>query len=124
MTGVALCDGGDERELTVHNLQEYVHLLSQLWLADGVHAQAMAFRDGIEDVFPVSALSPFTLLELQTLLCGTMSIKWSEAELQRHLHPSGGYTKHSKVGGRDPRRVAHQRSVVGAWRTEVEHASA
>ena len=26
-----------------------------------------------------------------------MSIEWSEAELQRHLHPSGGYTKHSKI---------------------------
>ena len=26
-----------------------------------------------------------------------MSIVWSEAELQRHLHPSGGYTKHSKI---------------------------
>lgn len=30
-------------------------------------------------------------------LCGTMSIEWSEAELLRHLHPSGGYTKHSKL---------------------------
>ena len=26
-----------------------------------------------------------------------MSIEWSEGELQRHIHPSGGYTKHSKV---------------------------
>ncbi|KAL1525929.1 hypothetical protein AB1Y20_020755 [Prymnesium parvum] len=97
VTGAPLCDLGDERELTVHNLQEYVHLLAQLWLADGVHAQALAFRRGIEDVFPFSMLEPFTLQELQTLLCGTMSIEWSEAELQRHLHPSGGYTKHSKV---------------------------
>ncbi|KAL3920857.1 MAG: hypothetical protein SGPRY_005104, partial [Prymnesium sp.] len=97
VTGSPLCDSGEERELTVHNLQEYVHLLAQLWLADGVHAQAVAFRQGLEDVFPLSTLQPFTLLELQTLLCGTMSIEWSETELQRHLHPSGGYTKHSKV---------------------------
>ena len=26
-----------------------------------------------------------------------MRIEWGEAELQRHIHPSGGYTKHSKV---------------------------
>ena len=60
-------------------------------------AQAAAFREGIDEVFPSASLAPFTLAELQTLLCGTMSIEWSEAELQRHLHPSGGYTKHSKI---------------------------
>lgn len=26
-----------------------------------------------------------------------MRIEWTEAELQRHIHPTGGYTKHSKV---------------------------
>ena len=26
-----------------------------------------------------------------------MTIEWSEAELQRHLHPTGGYTKHSTI---------------------------
>ena len=97
LTGEPLCEGGEERELTVHNLQEYVHLLSQLWLADGVIAQAAAFREGLEEVFPLETLALFTVSELQTVLCGTMSIEWTEAELQRHLHPSGGYTKHSKV---------------------------
>jgi len=97
VTGAALCAGGEDRELTVHNLQEYVHLLAQLWLADGVERQAAAFRQGLEEVFPAEALSPFTLAELQTLLCGTMSIEWSDAELQRHVHPSGGYSKQSKV---------------------------
>jgi len=97
ITGAPLCDGGDDLPLTVHNLQEYVHLLAQLWLADGVAAQASAFRSGLEEVFPLSALAPFTLAELQTCLCGTMSIEWSEAELQRNIHPSGGYSKHSKV---------------------------
>jgi len=97
LTGASLCEGGEERELTVHNLQEYVHLLAQLWLADGVLAQAEAFREGVGEVFSMATLVPFTLAELQTVLCGTMSIEWSEAELQRHLHPSGGYTKHSKV---------------------------
>ena len=56
-----------------------------------------AFRRGVADVFPPDALAPFTLHELQTLLCGTMRIEWSDAELQRHIAPSGGLTKHSKV---------------------------
>ena len=97
VTGAPLCTGGDARPLSVHNLQEYTHLLAQLWLADGVQRQATAFREGLEEVFPASALSPFSLGELQALLCGTMRIEWGEAELQRHIHPSGGYTKHSKV---------------------------
>ena len=58
LTGAALCEGGEEREGSVHNLQEYVHLLSQLWLADGVLAQAEAFRSGIEEVFAVATLAP------------------------------------------------------------------
>ena len=97
VSGAPLCAGGDARPLTVHNLQEYTHLLAQLWLADGAAQQAAAFREGLEEVFPPSALAPFSLTELQTLLCGTMTIEWSEGELQRHIHPTGGYTKHSKV---------------------------
>ena len=97
VTGAPLCDKGGEVALTVHNLQEYVHCLAQLWLADGVAQQAAAFRRGVADVFPPDALAPFTLHELQTLLCGTMRIEWSDAELQRHIAPSGGLTKHSKV---------------------------
>merc|ERR1739848_163356 len=92
-----LCESGEERELTVHNLQEYTHLVAQLWLADGVLAQAAAFLEGLEEVFPLDTLSLFSFSELHTCLCGTMSIEWSEAELLRHLHPSGGYTKHSKL---------------------------
>ena len=97
VTGHKLCQGGEQRELSVHNLPEYMHLLSQFWLCDGVAAQAEAFRAGLEEVFPPSMLEPFSLHELQTLLCGTMRIEWTEAELQRHIHPTGGYTKHSKV---------------------------
>lgn len=97
VTGVPLVDGGDDLELTVHNLGEYVHLVTQFWLADGVRAQAAAWREGFDEVIPLSRLSLFTLRELQTTLCGTMSIEWTEAELSRHIHPAGGYTKHSKV---------------------------
>jgi E3 ubiquitin-protein ligase TRIP12 len=97
ITGAPLVKGGDERELDVHCLREYVHLVAQLWLADGVRAQAAAWREGFDEVIPLSRLSLFTLRELQTTLCGTMRIDWTEAELSRHIHPAGGYSKHSKV---------------------------
>mgnify|MGYP006084951451 CR=1 len=49
MTGAPLCTSGDARSLAVHNLQEYTHLLAQLWLADGVQRQATAYRDSNPD---------------------------------------------------------------------------
>jgi len=97
VTGAPLCAGGEERKLSVHNLQEYTYLLAQVWLADGVSQQVRAFCEGLEEVFDTATLVPFSLSELQMLLCGTISILWTEAELQRHINPTGGYTKHSKV---------------------------
>jgi len=97
VTGAPLCQGGAEIDVSVHNLREYVQLMAQLWLADGVLAQAAAWREGFEEVLPLSRLGLFTLRELQATLCGTMRIEWTEAELSRHIHPAGGYTKHSKV---------------------------
>jgi len=97
LTGAPLCAGGEEIEVTAESLREFVHLLAQLWLADGVAEQAAAFRAGFDEVFPLSRLAPFTLAELRATLCGTGSIEWTEAELSRHILPAGGYTKHSKV---------------------------
>jgi len=97
ITDAPLCPGGAELELTVSTLQEYVRLVSQLWLADGVARQATAFRAGIADVVqtPEVLLAPFSLAELQTLLCGTLRIEWNEVELRRALLPTAPLTRDS-----------------------------
>ena len=63
ITDAPLCPGGAELELTVSTLQEYVRLVSRLWLADGVARQAAAFRAGIADFVqaPDVLLAPFSL---------------------------------------------------------------
>mmetsp|Transcript_17719 Transcript_17719/g.35731 ORF Transcript_17719/g.35731 Transcript_17719/m.35731 type:complete len:776 (-) Transcript_17719:348-2675(-) len=97
ITNSPLCPGGADLELTVDSLQEYVRLVSRLWLADGVARQAVAFRAGIADVVqaPDVLLAPFSLAELQTLLCGTLRIEWSEVELRRALLPTSPLTRDS-----------------------------
>ena len=44
LSGTPLCPGGDAREVTVHVLPEYVRLVAQLWLADGVKRQVLSCR--------------------------------------------------------------------------------
>lgn len=99
LSGAQLIDGGAERELTVHNLAEYVSLVSSLWLGSGVRRQAISFHEGIADLCPSPdvLLAPFSLAELQTLLCGTRRVEWSEAELRAMLRPAAPLTKDSPV---------------------------
>ena len=42
-------------------------------------------------------LSPFSLAELQTLLCGTRRIWWSEADLRLALRPVAPLTRESAL---------------------------
>lgn len=42
-----------------------------------VNAQLAAFRSGVEDVMAVDALSRFSELELQRLLCGHQQVVWT-----------------------------------------------
>jgi hypothetical protein len=56
LTGTALCQGGDTRELTVEHLGQYVDLVAGLWFDTGVRRQIDAFRSGINDVFSFASL--------------------------------------------------------------------
>jgi E3 ubiquitin-protein ligase TRIP12 len=97
LTGAPLCVDGGSRDVTVDNLQEFVSLVAQFWLADGVSQQASAFRLGVSDLCQDAdvLLAPFSLTELQTLLCGTRTVEWSQSELLRALRPAAPYTRDS-----------------------------
>jgi hypothetical protein len=64
-----------------------------------VRRQAISFHEGIADLCPSPdvLLAPFSLAELQTLLCGTRRVEWSEAELRAMLRPAAPLTKDSPV---------------------------
>merc|ERR1719506_2086869 len=73
-----LCPGGALREveLTAGSLTEYARLVTKWWFETGVERQVQAFRDGIDEVFPVSSLQTFTAQELQRMFCGDLQIQW------------------------------------------------
>jgi len=98
LTQAPLGEGATSGDVTIWNLAEYVQAVAQLWLSDGIVRQAAAFRAGIEDLSPAPEilLAPFSLPELQTMLCGTTTIApWSEAELRAALQPAAPYTRES-----------------------------
>jgi hypothetical protein len=49
---VPLCPKGSQKALTVFNVREWVALAKKFFLLDGVVAQAVAFRKGVDDFFP------------------------------------------------------------------------
>lgn len=67
---VPLCPKGYAKPVTVYNVREWVALAKNFVLHDGVIAQALAFRRGVEDFFSPDYLSVFTAEELQRDVCG------------------------------------------------------
>jgi hypothetical protein len=49
---VPLCPKGSQKAVTVFNVREWVALAKKFFLLDGVVAQAVAFRKGVDDFFP------------------------------------------------------------------------
>jgi hypothetical protein len=67
---IPLCSEGHKKPVTIYNVREWVALAKKFILFDGVIAQAMAFRSGVEDFFSADYLRLFTAEELQRDICG------------------------------------------------------
>lgn len=82
---VPLCPKGASKQVTVFNIREWVSLAKRFVLHDGVVMQAEAFREGIEDFFPVQYLRVFTASELQKDVCGSgdQVDMWDEAAIRK-----------------------------------------
>ena len=92
--GFELCIGGKDRALTLDNAKEYVDLCKRYMLRDGIRDQVDAFRAGVDDFFPASALSLLTLLtpqELRKDICGADSVaNWDEEKIRSLFKLDGG----------------------------------
>lgn len=82
---VPLCPKGASKQVTVFNIREWVSLAKRFVLYDGIIMQAEAFRQGINDFFPVQYLRVFTAGELQKDVCGSgdQVDKWDEAAIRK-----------------------------------------
>jgi len=87
-----LCPNGHLCPVTIENVREWVVLAKQFILFDGVIAQALAFRQGVNDFFPIRVLCMFTPEELQCDVCGGGDkVKdWNEEIIRSLLKLDGG----------------------------------
>lgn len=69
-----LKENGAEILVSLENLSEYIDLVVNHLLLDGVRLQMHSFVEGFEEILPISSLSCFTPSELDTLLCGWDSV--------------------------------------------------
>ena len=65
--------GGRDVGVTIHNLEEYVALVTHWTLVEGVHKQFESFKEGFEALFSLSHLAIFYPSELELLFCGGSS---------------------------------------------------
>jgi len=70
ITASALCSNGCDRNVTIHNIREWVTRAKYFLLYEGVIGQAASFKAGINDFFSSDYLRLFTSEELQRDVCG------------------------------------------------------
>ncbi|XP_013778614.1 E3 ubiquitin-protein ligase TRIP12-like isoform X4 [Limulus polyphemus] len=94
---IELRKGGRDIALTIHNLEEYLQLVSHWTLYEGVKRQMEAFKEGFESVFPIAQLQIFFPEELECLFCGSGSSRWDVKNLMECCRPDHGYTHDSRA---------------------------
>lgn len=89
--------GGKDTNVTLDNVHDYVNLLTHWTLFEGVQKQMEAFREGFEQVLPLSHLKLFYPEELEHLFCGGAHTKWDAKMLLECCHVDHGYTMESRA---------------------------
>jgi hypothetical protein len=88
---VPLCPRGHKKAVTIYNVREWVALAESFILHDGVIAQAVAFRQGVEDFFSTQFLRLFTAEEVQRDVCGSGDNvdSWDESAIRKLFKLNG-----------------------------------
>jgi len=92
---VELKSGGEDEEVTIHNVDEYVERTLDWCLNRGVYRQLEALRAGFCTVFPMDKLGSFSPAEVQTMLCGDQSPVFTKEDVLKFTEPKLGYNKES-----------------------------
>ncbi|XP_030373810.1 E3 ubiquitin-protein ligase TRIP12-like isoform X6 [Scaptodrosophila lebanonensis] len=79
---IELCRGGRDTPVTVHNLHQYISLVTYWFLIEGVQKQFEALREGFDSVFPIQRLRMFYPEELECVFCGSGSEQYQRWELK------------------------------------------
>ncbi|KAH8418457.1 hypothetical protein KR009_004362 [Drosophila setifemur] len=98
---IELCRGGRDTPVTVHNLHQYISLVTYWFLIEGVQKQFEALREGFDSVFPIQRLRMFYPEELESVFCGSGSEqqqqRWDAKMLQDSCRTDHGFHQESQA---------------------------
>ncbi|KAF6040204.1 HECTD1 [Bugula neritina] len=92
---VELVPGGAETMVDIHNVEEYIQLVTDFCMHSGIQSQLDAFTDGFNSVFPMEKLHSFSPSELVVMLCGEQCPQWTREDIMQYTEPKLGFTKDS-----------------------------
>jgi len=92
---VELKPNGEDEDVTLDNLEEYIESVADYCLNTGIRRQMEAFRTGFNNVFPMEKLFPFSPEELRLILCGEQVPQWTREDVLNYTEPKLGYTRES-----------------------------
>ncbi|CAD6991775.1 unnamed protein product [Ceratitis capitata] len=97
---IELCRGGRDTAVTIHNLHQYISLVTYWFLIEGVQKQFEALREGFDSVFPSQRLRMFYPEELESVFCGSGASnyqRWDVKMLQDCCRTDHGFTQDSQA---------------------------
>uniref|UniRef100_A0A336LPI2 E3 ubiquitin-protein ligase n=1 Tax=Culicoides sonorensis TaxID=179676 RepID=A0A336LPI2_CULSO len=97
---IELRRGGRDTSVTIHNLHQYIALVTHWFLNEGVARQFEALREGFDSVFPSYRLRMFYPEELENVFCGSglnNYQRWDPRMLAECCRPDHGFTQDSKT---------------------------
>ncbi|XP_067615860.1 E3 ubiquitin-protein ligase TRIP12 isoform X4 [Eurosta solidaginis] len=97
---IELCRGGRDTPVTIHNLHQYISLVTYWFLVEGVQKQFEALREGFDSVFPTQRLRMFYPEELENVFCGSGACnyqRWDVKMLQDCCRTDHGFTQDSQA---------------------------
>ncbi|XP_037922680.1 E3 ubiquitin-protein ligase TRIP12 isoform X3 [Hermetia illucens] len=97
---IELRRGGRDIPVTIHNLHQYISLVTHWFLVEGVQRQFEAIREGFDIVFLSARLRMFYPEEMENVFCGTGATnyqRWDIRMLQECCRTDHGFTQDSQA---------------------------
>ncbi|XP_026839982.1 E3 ubiquitin-protein ligase TRIP12 isoform X2 [Drosophila persimilis] len=116
---IELCRGGRDTPVTVHNLRQYISLVSYWFLIEGVQKQFEALREGFDSVFPIQRLRMFYPEELECVFCGSANEqqhqRWDAKMLQDSCRTDHGFHQESQA-------IQHLYEILSSYNRDEQRA--
>jgi len=94
-----LKEGGDDCDLSIDNVEEYVGLVYDAFFGKGIQPIVQSFKEGFAKFFPIENLKCFRSSELDLVICGVSDAKyWDKSELAAMpFELANGYNSNSNA---------------------------